>query len=68
MPPFKHSFGQSGAVLVPPLNFAQILPGPLSPSQRLSVLNLPRTGVYRSGHPNKKNFPFIETLNLRSIM
>lgn len=25
-------------------------------------------GVYRCGHPNERNFPFLETLNLRSIM
>ncbi|GAA5913191.1 hypothetical protein JCM6882_005813 [Rhodosporidiobolus microsporus] len=25
-------------------------------------------GVYRSGHPNKRNFPFMDSLHLRSIM
>ncbi|BGO89810.1 hypothetical protein NBRC10512_007227 [Rhodotorula toruloides] len=25
-------------------------------------------GVYRSGHPNKGNFPFLDTLTLKSIM
>ena len=30
--------------------------------------SLVATGVYRSGHPNKKNFGFLRTLNLRSVM
>ncbi|CAG8814023.1 22362_t:CDS:2, partial [Gigaspora rosea] len=25
-------------------------------------------GVYRSGHPNRKNFPFLKKLKLKSIM
>ncbi|TPX40591.1 hypothetical protein SeLEV6574_g06541 [Synchytrium endobioticum] len=25
-------------------------------------------GIYRSGHPNKKNFPFLQKLKLRSIL
>ncbi|GAA5829658.1 hypothetical protein JCM11251_000238 [Rhodosporidiobolus azoricus] len=25
-------------------------------------------GVYRSGHPNKRNFPFLDSLRLKSIM
>lgn len=51
MPYTLGPFIQDGEVLVPPLNFALILPG-----------------VYRSGFPNKKNFPFMDTLNLRSIV
>ncbi|ORY79717.1 tyrosine phosphatase family-domain-containing protein [Leucosporidium creatinivorum] len=53
MPPLQTAYAsQSKAgILVPPLNFAHILPG-----------------VYRSGHPNAKNFPFMDTLGLKSIM
>jgi len=25
-------------------------------------------GVYRSGHPNRKNFSFLRTLNLKGVM
>ncbi|KAM0751047.1 protein-tyrosine phosphatase [Meredithblackwellia eburnea MCA 4105] len=44
-------FELSGETLIPPLNFAVVLPQ-----------------VYRSGFPNKKNFPFMDSLNLRSIV
>ena len=27
-----------------------------------------RAGIYRSGHPNKGNFPFLDSLNLKTIM
>lgn len=37
--------------IIPPINYAQILPG-----------------IYRSGHPHKQNFKFMETLELKSIM
>ena len=43
--------GAGGGVLVPPINFALVVPG-----------------VYRSGHPNKKNFGFLRQLKLKGIM
>jgi len=53
MPPLQTAYASQSkqGILVPPLNFAHILPG-----------------VYRSGHPNAKNFPFMDTLGLKSIM
>ena len=66
--------------VVPPLNFAMILPGEglhnLDLGNGASRIVADQTaafwligvGVYRSGHPNVKNFPFMDTLNLRSIM
>ncbi|TNY19890.1 tyrosine phosphatase family-domain-containing protein [Rhodotorula diobovata] len=39
--------------------------GVLFPPLNFSMI-LP--GVYRSGHPHKTNFPFLDSLNLRSIM
>ncbi|GAA6058445.1 hypothetical protein JCM3770_005080 [Rhodotorula araucariae] len=40
------------------------------PSRAFPPLNfsLILPGVYRSGHPHKTNFPFLDSLNLRSIM
>lgn len=61
------AFSSSTDILVPPLNFALLLPGPSPLLPRIPRPNL-SSGVYRSGHPNKKNFSFMETLNLKSIM
>lgn len=58
-------------ILVPPLNFAMILPGAselAAATRRLEADPACPAGVYRSGHPNLKNFPFMDTLHLRSIM
>jgi hypothetical protein len=38
-------------VVVPPLNFAVVMPG-----------------IYRSGYPNRKNYPFLRKLRLSSIV
>ncbi|KAJ1973561.1 tyrosine-protein phosphatase siw14 [Dimargaris verticillata] len=38
-------------LLVPPLNFALVVPG-----------------IYRSGHPNVKNHPFLLKLGIKTIM
>src|SRR5690242_1563617 len=38
-------------ILVPPLNFALVLPG-----------------IYRSGYPNPKNYPFLKSLGLTIII
>lgn len=76
MPPLQtaYSIQAKGQILWPPLSFAMIFPG-----EQLSLLPFSRSlsqrltrrgiaGVYRCGHPNTKNFPFMDTLGLKSIM
>jgi tyrosine-protein phosphatase SIW14 len=46
----------SSSLLVPPLNFDMINSGSGSGA------------IYRSGHPNERNFEFMSTLNLKSII
>lgn len=36
--------------------------------RELIILCPHRAGIYRSGHPNKGNFPFLDSLNLKTIM
>ena len=61
----EHDGAAAGLALVPP-------PAPGVPENTLLVppLNFAMVapGVYRSGYPNKRNFPFLRRLGLRSIM
>lgn len=48
----------SSALLVPPLNFDMVC----------SARNTGRGPIYRSGFPNERNFPFLATLQLRTVV
>ncbi|KAI8820841.1 tyrosine phosphatase family-domain-containing protein [Fimicolochytrium jonesii] len=55
-----------------PATETSTIPQPPQPQRSLIVppLNFAMVapGVYRSGYPNRKNFPFLQTLRLRCIM
>ncbi|WVR08097.1 hypothetical protein IAU60_005143 [Kwoniella sp. DSM 27419] len=68
----QNSAGSSSTAQVPPVN-ALYLPPPALPSLEEDLVppenfSLVSTGVYRSGFPKKRNFGFMQTLRLKTVL